>query len=62
MADFTQIVELLSFDVAKTFQWKRRRLRDDPGLPLRRRETLPAERLKGEKQILGVFPRSATAG
>lgn len=46
------IVDFASLDVAKTFQRKRRGLHDDPGHAVRRRETLPAHRLKGESQIL----------
>lgn len=55
-----QIVEFASFDVTKTFQWKRRGLHDEPGHPVRRRETLPAQWLQGEEQIFGVFFRSVT--
>lgn len=54
-------VEFASSDVNKTFQWERRGLHDDPGHPVRRRETLPAERLEGAKRNSGVFVRSTTA-
>lgn len=49
--DFFFSPDFTSF-VAKTFQRKRRGVLDDHGHPVRGRETLPAQWLKGETQIL----------